>query len=514
MPGKTTEMRVVKQIIILHEQGLSNRAIAKHCALNKETVNNYIRKLKALDLPARRLLDMDDPELEGKFFAGNPAYLQDKYERLKSRLPQILKDLKAKSVTRKLLWEEYLKEEPGGYSYTQFCHHISQMNLARKGTAIVVHSPGDRLEVDFAGDRLSYRDPVSGDRIEVQVFVATLPYSQYTFAMAVPSQSSEDFLFALKTCLDHLGGCPRLLVPDNLKAAVIKANKYEPKINQLLTEFANHYGMSVLPTRVSRPRDKPSVENSVRLIYQRVYAKLRHSLFFSLKDLNAAIAEKVLEHNQTRMQRLAVSRQERFLAEELPCLTALPSSAFEVKHTASLTVSPDCMVYLGRDKHYYSVPYVHIGSKVSVVYTRTLVNIYCKGDCIATHPRSLQPGGKTFEKQHFGSQNGVKEAVNFDALIQQGSAISPTLGLLFEKYLQAERAPELAYRKCRGVLQLGRTSDPVVFKEACQLAYENNLLGYKVFKRILSQCAAQREESLDYPTPPEHKNIRGRKYYK
>src|SRR5690606_24982888 len=115
MPGKTTEMRVVKQIIILHEQGLSNRAIAKHCALNKETVNNYIRKLKALDLPARRLLDMDDPELEGKFFAGNPAYLQDKYERLKSRLPQILKDLKAKSVTRKLLWEEYLKEEPGGY---------------------------------------------------------------------------------------------------------------------------------------------------------------------------------------------------------------------------------------------------------------------------------------------------------------------------------------------------------------------------------------------------------------
>lgn len=193
MAGKTTEMRTVKQVIILHEQGLSNRSIAKHCDLNKETVNRYIRKLQALGLPTKTLLDMDDPELEAKFFAGTPAYLQRKFERLKSRLPQMLKDLKAKSVTRKLLWEEYRKEEPGGYSYTQFCHHISQMNLARKGTAIVVHDPGDRLEVDFAGDGLGYTDPVSGKHIGVQVFVATLPYSPYTFSMAVPSQSSEDF---------------------------------------------------------------------------------------------------------------------------------------------------------------------------------------------------------------------------------------------------------------------------------------------------------------------------------
>ncbi len=272
--------------------------------------------------------------------------------------------------------------------------------------------------------------------------------------------------------------------------------------------------MAVLPTRVARPRDKPSVENSVRLIYQWVYAKLRNKVYFSLKDRNAAIAEKVLEHNQTRMQRLAVSRQEKFLAEELPSLAALPCCPFEVKYTASLTVSPDGMVYLGRDQHYYSVPYVHIGSKVSVVYTRTLGNIYCKGERVATHPRSLQSGGKTFEKLHSGSQNGVKASLNFDALMEQASVLSPTLGLLFEKYFQSERAPELAYRKCRGILQWSKTSDPVVFEEACQLAYENNLPGYQVFKRVLSQCAAHREENPDYPTPPEHKNIRGREYYK
>ena len=172
------------------------------------------------------------------------------------------------------------------------------------------------------------------------------------------------------------------------------------------------------------------------------------------------------------------------------------------------------MVYLGRDQRYYSVPYVHIGSKVSVVYTRTLGNIYCKGERVATHPRSLQSGGKTFEKLHSGSQNGVKASLNFDALMEQASVLSPTLGLLFEKYFQSERAPELAYRKCRGILQWSKTSDPVVFEEACQLAYENNLPGYQVFKRVLSQCASHREENPDYPTPPEHKNIRGREYYK
>src|SRR5690606_34723583 len=174
----------------------------------------------------------------------------------------------------------YSPNNPHPYSYAQFCHHLLQYRLSSKPSMVMEHKPGDKLYLDYAGKKLSYIDKETGEEIFVQVFVACLPYSDYCFAMAVRSQKIEDFIHALSCCLNDLGGVPQTLVPDNLKAAVIKANAYEPDINRALEDFANHYGTTVTPARPLKPQDKSSVENQVKLIYSRVYPKIRHSQFF------------------------------------------------------------------------------------------------------------------------------------------------------------------------------------------------------------------------------------------
>ena len=299
------------------------------------------------------LLQLEDPVLDGLFNAGNPDYLHEKFTDFKSLIPYLEKEIGRKHVTRKLLWEEYRAEHPQGYGYSQFCYHLNQLKVARKSSAVIHHDPGNKLEIDFAGDKLGYINRQTGELINVQVFVAACSFSKYAYAIAVESQRTDDFLYALGACLEHLGGVPNIVVPENLKAAVTKADKYEPELNTLMSDFANHYGFTVVPARPYRPKDKPNTERSVLLIYQRVYAKLRNHTFFSLTDLNDAIFEKVREHNQTRMQQYNHSREELFLAQEKSFLKPLPTSSYQVKYYANLIVLPNNCVYLARDKHHY-----------------------------------------------------------------------------------------------------------------------------------------------------------------
>jgi transposase len=369
MAGKTIIMSKIKQLLLMHQQGCSNREIAKNLSIDKGTVNAYIQKLKLNNFDLSFLLNLDDPLLSSHFHSGSPAYCSPQYEVFKSLLPHFESELKRKHVTRILLWEEYISSHPDGYRYSQFCYHLNQLLEPRSSTAVLAHRPCQELYVDFAGDTLFYVDRLNGECHKVQVFVACMPYSGYTFVIAVNSQRTEDFLYALECCLNHLKGSPPILVTDNLKSAVIKSHRYEPELNRVLEDFANHYGMSVRPTRPYKPRDKAQVEGHVRIIYNRVYAKLRNQTFFSLKELNSALFEKTMEHNQTRMQQKAFSREEQFLSEERPLLRSLPENAFEIKHYASLRVGANNHIFLARDKHYYSVPSICIGKNVTVIYT-------------------------------------------------------------------------------------------------------------------------------------------------
>ncbi|MFV0591456.1 MAG: IS21 family transposase [Draconibacterium sp.] len=343
-------MSQVKQILQQHKQGHANKAIARNLGISKNTVKSYLEKYRSSKLSLETLLKMEDHSLEKVFHAGNPAYKDERFEKLKDQLGYFTTELKKTGVTRKLLWEEYRLTQPTGYSLSQFSFHLSQHMLTKNPSLVLTHEPGEKLFVDFAGKTLSYIDRTSGEIIECQVFVACLPYSDYAFCMAVPSQRIDDFIYALRLCLENIGGVPRALVPDNLKSAVIKANRYEPSINQVLEDFANHYNMAVVPARARKPKDKALVENQVKLIYNRVYARIRNQQFFSLETLNGAIKMHTENHNQTRMQQRGYCRQVHFLSGEKHLLQPLPQTAFEIKYYKEYKLAQNNHIYLTQDK--------------------------------------------------------------------------------------------------------------------------------------------------------------------
>jgi len=362
MAGKIKPMSQVKQLLLLYKDGRGRKEIARSLRISKNTVKTYLAKLQSLNLNLDDLLALEDPVLEAKFHAGNPAYKDNvRYESLKTDLDFYKRQLDKTGVTRKLLWEEYRLANANGYSYTQFCFHMSQQEIASRRSMVMNHKPGEKLFIDFAGKKMSYVDKVSGEIVQCPVFVACLPYSDYCFAMAVKNQSIEEFLFALKCCLDFLGGVPQIIVPDNLKAAVIKASNYEPDINRAMEDFCNHYQTAAVPTRVRKPKDKALVENQVKLVYTRVFAKLRNVTFLGLEEMNRAILEKIVCHNQTRMQIKPYCREEKFLSDEKALLLPLPGEPYEIKYYRQYKVMANNYILLYPDKHYYSVPYQHIG---------------------------------------------------------------------------------------------------------------------------------------------------------
>ncbi len=516
MAGKPKVMSQVKQILRMHKQGKGIKTIARALSISRNTVRGYVRKAKANDLPTESLLILEDPVLEGKLLAGNPAYKDERYEQLKPQLDYYSKELGKVGVTRMLLWEEYIEGNAHPYRYSQFCYHVRQYELSGKPSMVLEHMAGDKLYIDFAGKLLSYINRDTGEVVKVQVFVACLPYSDYCFAIAVHSQKVGDFIYALDCCLKNLGGVPQTLVPDNLKSAVIKANPYEPSINKALEDFANHYSTSVTPARPRKPKDKSLVENQVKLIYSRVYAKLRKHTFFDLPSLNQAIVEKVKDHNQTRMQQKDYCREEKFLADEKHTLQPLPAENFEIKHYREYKVAKNNHIYLGQDKHYYSVPFTYIGMKVKVIYTRSLVKIYHKATVIATHPRNYKKGGYTTRKEHLCSHHQYYKERSPTYYLQRGYRHSEELYQYMDALFKQDKYPEQLYKTCDGILNLARKTNREIFIKACTIAMDYQNYAYMFLKQILENRMTQnQDESLVKPKNlPSHGNIRGAGSYK
>jgi transposase len=515
MAGKPKRMSQIKQLIQLYKQGKGKKTIARQLGMSKNTVKAYLAKLEGCQFNTDELLTIDEPIMESKLFAGNPAYKEARYEHLKDNLSYFTTELKKVGVTRYLLWEEYRLTQPNGYGYTQFCHHLGRYLMAQNPSMVLQHNPGEKLFVDFAGKKLSYVDGHTGEVIECQVFVACLPYSDYSFAMAVPSQNIDDFLHALKCCLRELGGVPQTLVPDNLKSAIIRAHKYEPEVNRAMEDFANHYGTTVTPTRSRKPKDKALVENQVRLIYNRVYAKLRNHTFFDIHSLNKAIGEKVRDHNQTRMQQKEYCRQEKFIADEKHLLAPLPASEYETKYYKELKVAKNNHIYLSDDKHYYSVHYSFIGRGVMVIYTRSMVYIYAKGERVAAHPRSHKKGAYTTQREHLCSHHKHYLDRSPEYYIGKAKQVSAAFHQLLEKLFEQETYPEQLFSTCDGLLSMQRKNDAETFDKACRIALENKLYSYHFIANIIKHKMTETKPETACQKPlPFHKNTRGADYYK
>jgi transposase len=520
MPGKIIEMSKIKQVLRLHADGYSNRRIAAELGLNKDTVSHYVKQGDTTPLPV--LLKLEDPELEKRFHAGNPAYSDARMQKFLELLPRFKEELSKKHVTRYLVWQEYKQQHPDGYSRSQFFYHLKQ-NLVVKAipTAVLTdtYTPGEKLFVDFAGDALSYVDKETGELVKVQVFVATLPFTDYAYATCVPSQKVEDFLHGISQCLEYLGGVPKILVTDNLKSAVVKADKYEPTLNKALEDLGNYYGFVTIPCRPHSPREKALVENQVKLIYRRVYAKLRNSTFFSLWELNQAVDALLLEHNRTRMQMRPYSREEHFYACEKETLGELPKEPYEMRRYADVTVQQNGFVLLGHDKHYYSVPYQLIGRKAKIIYTRSIVRIFVDGEQVALHPR-VYGYGYTKIDAHLASNAKAITSRSPEYYKRRAERVSPALEGLIEELFEHtgnSTPPEYYYKTCDMMLRLQKDYPAKAFEQACSICLENGIYSGKKLESILKnivQSAKERTASnTPAPTPTGHANMRGTGYY-
>lgn len=368
MATQPISMNIIKQVLIRLSQKESIRSIASALHISKNTVNRYKLIAEADSLSTRELIALEDTVLNHRFNGGSPAYCDERMEVLKELLPALEKELKKPHVTSQLLWEEYRRDHPDGYSLSQFRYHISQHMKAVTPSTLLrdLYQPGQKMLIDFAGDRLSYIDTDTGEEVFVETYVAIMPYSGMTFVMCVRSQGIEQFLMATVRALEFFGGVPKILVPDNLKSAVKKADSYEPDLTTGMNDLANHYLCVAQPARVHKPKDKALVEDAVNKAYRHIYAPLRNRIFHSLEELNEAVAELVDRYNQKRLTGCDYSRRECFLASEKPMLAPLPQAPFEFKRRATLKVAPNSFITFGANRNSYSVPYRLIGQQVDV----------------------------------------------------------------------------------------------------------------------------------------------------
>jgi transposase len=405
MANKSLSMSKIRQILRLHSQGNSNLAIYRLTGISRNTLKKYIKDYKALNLNMIEIEELSDHDLDELFaqFKPHQERLSKWAKTLYVMFPDIDKQLRRKGVTLQIMWEQYYIQHPEGFQRSQFGYHYAIWKQQVNPVMHMDHKAGDKLYVDYAGEKLHIVDKETGEQKAVEVFVSILGCSQLTYVEASYSQQKEDFIDSCERALHYVGGVPCAIVPDNLKSAVTKSSKYEPTINESFASFAEHYSISVLPARAYKPRDKSLVEGAVKIIYTRIYAKLRGMIFHTLEELNVAIWEALDEHNNKLLKSRHYSRRMQFEEIERMALNPLPPLKYEHKQQLFVTVMKNGHVCLNADKHYYSVPHQHIGKKVKVLYTNHRVEVYYNYQRIAAHARIKSPHNYTTDKDHLAS---------------------------------------------------------------------------------------------------------------
>lgn len=514
MANTQIDMRKIKQIFKLYSEGVSKRKISLIIGLSRNTITKYIDFFKRYNLTSYEVSAMTHEELNNLFKSDH----KDKSQQLltlEKYFPYFDKELRKTGVTKELLWQEYYAKHPDGYKITQFRYWYREWAKEVSPVMHFTHKAGDKLFIDFTGKKLSIVDPHTGEIQDMEVFVCVLGSSQYTYVEACESQKKEDFIACVENALWFYGGVPQALVPDNLRAAVTKSSRYEPKVNQDFADFAAYYETVVLPTRAYKPRDKAIVENAVRIIYTRVFAALRNETFHSKSELNKAILEQLKLHNNMSFRGREYSRYSLFEEVEKHQLKALPSKRYEIKRSANATVHKNSHIYFGKDKHYYSVPYQNIGKQVKVIYSDNVVELYHQQEVLAVHTRSKQKYGYTSLKEHMPSHHRFVSEWSSEKFIAWADQIGDQCKILIIKILDKKQHPEQSFKSCLGILHLAKKVGNIRLENSCKRALEYGAHNYNIIERILKNRWDTLDEELEEQNDiPRHENIRGSNYYK
>ena len=511
-------MLQIRRIIQLREQGKSNREIARELHLSRLTVNGYVKRLNEQEPGIKHLLKLGDEELSSHLYSASPSVPPDgRYTDLLSRIPGLSDELQKPHATRMILWEEYRQKMPDGYGYTQFCEHLSRFLETRKAVMHFEHEPAVSMMFDFAGDKIAFVDRETGEMIKCTVLVCTLPFSGYTYVEALLKANRERLLSALNNALIYFGGVPRSAKTDNMKQIVKKSNRYEPAFVELAEQWSLHYGTTLMASRIKKPRDKASVESHVNAVYNRIYAPLRNTAFYSVEQINNALWEQLDKFNDRKLQRCDYSRVDRFTLHEKPLLLPLPTNPFVPKSKVDAIVQRNCHITLGEDWHHYSVPYQHIGKKVQLVYDTVNVEIYLNSIRIACHRRNYHRNGHTTLAEHLPPQQNHYTRMkgwNREYFVSKATQAGPNTEAAITKILDQKIFIEQTYNSCIGVLRLGEKYGNDRLEAACGRAMAGYKVNYTIIKNILERNLDKAPAQTDlFGNIPDHANIRGSESY-
>jgi len=506
-----------KQIITLHKDGISNRQIGKLLSISRNTINSYIKLIKASDNTLNQLLSMDNHEL-GELFTSHTTIDNKRFNELTTWFEKINLQRNLPGFTFLYHYQEYHNQVSNPYSYTQFMEHYHKKYDIPKGSLKLEHEAGKEVYIDFTGKRLHLIDKETGELIPVEVFVAILPNSQYTYVEACMSQKREDLIACMGNALSFFGGVPKAIVSDNLKSAVTRASKYEPEINRTFKDFSRHYNCVINPTRSYAPQDKALVENAVNLTYQRIYYPMRDMNFFTLADLNREIRKHLEKYNDLLFKRKEASRKELFQSVERSYLKPLPSTAYEIKDYRRAKVQKIGYIYFSPDKSYYSVPYRYIGKSTLIHYTATIVEVYYNHQRIALHPRNYNKGNYNTIKEHLSSTHKAYMDWSPEYFKRLASKHGENVLAIISHILTQSDYPETAYKRSMGIIQLHRSYGSDRLNNACRRALIAEIYSYQRISNILKYSQDKLPLSTEQNTKashiPKHNNIRGASAYK
>lgn len=504
-------MRKITEVLRLKAAGMSMRDVAASVGVGKTTVYEYLARADAAGIGWPLPEGMDEEALQAKLFPPRDAELAAR--RPVPEWREVHRELKRKRhVTLRLLWLEWREDNPDGWGYSQYCAHYQGWLGAQDVVMRLTYAAGERMFVDFSGDRANYVDPDTGEETSAEVFVAVLGASGMLYAEATRGQDLGSWVTAHTHAWAAYGGVAEVTVPDNLRAGVTRACWYDPELNPSYLELARHYGTVVLPTRTAHPRDKAAVEAGVASVERWVLAPLRHRRFFALAELNEAMAERVAWLNDRAFRGAPTSRRELFAELERPALRALPAERFELAEWKKVTANID--YHVAFDGRFYSVPYQLVRQRLDLRATTATIEVLRAGRRVASHAR--EHGRRRFvtDPAHMPASHRAHLEWTPSRLIDWARTVSPATAALVEKILTSRPHPEHAYRTCLGLMSLARRYGNERTGAACERALVAGAMSYSSVKSILAEGLDRLPLSAGpTPPPPDHDNLRGPGYW-
>jgi len=503
-----------REILRLRSLGINHSRIAEGMGIARQTVVTALQRAAAQGLDWQAAEAMNDRELAAKLFPvgeGKPSYKMPDYD-------YIYKEMAKPGMTQQLLWFEYCDQcrNSGAipYQLTQFKTYYREYLTKTKATMHINRKPGETMEVDWAGQTVGLIDSDTGEILDTYVFVAVLPYSGYAYAEAFLRQNQEAWIAAHVNAYNYFGGVARMLVPDNLKTGVVKHTKNEIVLNKSYQELAEHYGTAILPTRVRTPKDKATVEGAVGNVSSYILAAIRNQKFFTLRELNDVIKERLYALNHKPFQKKDGSRATWF-AEERASLLPLPRNPFELAEWKSATVSFN--YHIAVDEQYYSVPFEYIKRRVEVRLTRSVIEVFFEGSRICSHVRLHGRRGQysTFE-DHMPPNHQQYLQWNGERFRKWAAKIGENTAAVVEAILTGYKVEQQGYRACMALLKLGDQYSSERLESACIRALDYMPHpSYKTIQTILKSGQDRISKESSAPTEPSAFGLtRGADYYK